>query len=372
MNNVLKIAIKLYCRIFFVATISTIILFFIDFIIDKYFYMSIVNSITNYCKSFSIPDNFIDNTIVILTIIATGTIALLAILTTLNSNNLEKTEVENIKKFLESVSKQYKSYAQNYIKVYENIDNIKVILQKYNLMYENFLKKIKHNDQLNHIYSTLSDLSFTCLFIATFLVFLTAKIHTQSNILFTILALLLTMVYVYIWTYYKVNLLPILQIKEYKIDFPTFEKLVSLHEQIIVPYANVNSVLPLKLFSLSSFFRIHENFYSNIESIDLVTLSEYNINRNTKITITYSSQINNQSPSEESFLLGDIPKKESNGYIYYSLKPSNNSIISFTITIQNQILNQSCETSLIYRLDENSEYIFICKYFTLFKNEKQL
>lgn len=239
-------------------------------------------------------------------------------------------------------------------------------------MYEKFLEKIKHNNNLNHIYLNLSDVSFSCFFIATFLVFLTAKIYTQSHILFTFLGLLLTAIFYHFWTYYRVNLLPILQIKGYEIDFPTFEKLVSLHEQIIVPYANVNSVLPLKLFSLSSFFRLHENFYSNIESIDLVTLSEYNINRNTKITITYSSQINNQSPSEESFLLGDIPKKESNGYIYYSLKPSNNSIISFTITIQNQILNQSYETSLIYRLDENSEYIFICKYFTLFKNEKQL
>ena len=372
MNNVLKPAIKLYFRLSVTATIFIFILFSIDFIVDKYFYMSITNSIISYFNSFSIPDNFIDNTITILTIIATSIFALLAILTTLNSNNLEKTEVENIKKFLESVSKQYKSYAQNYIEVYENLDNIKVILQKYNLMYENFLKKIKHNDQLNHIYSTLSDLSFTCLFIATFLVFLTAKIHTQSHNLFTFLTFLLTLVYVYIWTYYKVNLLSMLQMKEYKIDFPTFEKLVSLHNQINVPYANVNSILPIKLFSLSSFFRLHENFYSNIEKIDLVTLPEYNINRNTKITITYSPQINNQSPSEESFLLGDIPKKESNGYTYYSLKPSNNSIISFTITIQHQILNQSCETLLIYRFDENSEYIFICKYFTLFKNEKQL
>ena len=372
MNNVLKTTIKFYCPIFLFAVFFTFILFSIDFIVDKYFYVSILNIIINFCNSFSIPDNFIDNTITILTIIATSIFALLAILTTLNSNNLEKTEVENIKKFLESISKQYKSYAQNYIEVYENLDNIKVILQKYNFMYEKFLEKIKHNNNLNHIYLNLSDVSFSCFFIATFLVFLTAKIYTQSHILFTFLGLLLTAIFYHFWTYYRVNLLPILQIKGYEIDFPTFEKLVSLHEQIIVPYANVNSVLPLKLFSLSSFFRLHENFYSNIESIDLVTLSEYNINRNTKITITYSSQINNQSPSEESFLLGNIQKKESNGYIYYSLKPSNNSIISFTITIQNQILNQSYETSLIYRLDENSEYIFICKYFTLFKNEKQL
>lgn len=358
-------------KLIFTSSIVSIFIAIIFILLDNFFKADIISKLYKIIIFLTyIPESFISQSIDILLSIASTLLTLLAILTALHSKKLEDNEVKTIKTFLENLSQKYSDvspYHNNYDKVMDYCYDIKINLQKYKIMYDDFMTKNSQIIYTNKLYETLSDLSFTCYFITMYLNFLTLKI--ENVYAFISLTYVICILFTYFWSFYKVNLLPLIQIKNYIVDFPSYENLVTIHEEVTVPYTKVNPVISLKLFSLSSFFNLHENFYSNIESIDLIILPEYNINTNTKITITYNSKKNINCQTEETFLLGDLQKKETNGCIYYSLKPSYDSIIAFKITLQNKISNQAYETSLIYKHDTDSINKFICKIFISYKSD---
>lgn len=356
-----------------IFTSSTISLFIviIFILLDTFFKVDIISKFYRIIILLThIPESFISQSIDILLSIASTLLTLLAIITALHSKKLEDNEVKTIKTFLENLSQKYSNvspYHNNYDKVMDYCYDIKINLQKYKIMYDDFMTKNSQIIYTNKLYETLSDLSFACYFITMYLNFLTLKIENIYT--FASLSFVICILFTYFWSFYKVNLLPLIQIKNYVVDFPSYEDLATIHKEVTVPYTKVNPVISLKLFSLSSFFKLHENFYSNIESIDFIMLPEYNINTDTKITITYNSKKKINYQTEETLLLGDLQKKEANGYIYYSFKPSCDSIITFKITLQSKIFNQSYETSLIYKHDTNSVNKFICKIYMQYKSD---
>lgn len=372
MKEVISYFKQKFTKIICISLIITILIIITVIISDQHFKTNVY--LIKYVKYIAnIPDSFFNQTIDILISFASTILTLLAILTALHYKNLETDEVKNIKEFLENFSKNYANYSnfsKDYRQIADNTYDIYINLQKYNVMYTDFMNKSNQVIHTNKLYERLSDLSFSCYFIAIYLNILTINIYFKNIYLLILSTFFICLLFMFFWSFYKLKLLPLIQIKKYNIDFPTYENLISINKHITVPYSKVLPTLPLKLFSLSSYFKLSENFYGNIQNISLVTLSEYNINVDTKITIEYGYEHDNLFHTQETILLSDMTKQKLDGCIYYSIKPNNNQIYSFTITIKNIIFDKTYETLLIYTKDSQYTNTFICTQMLSFKNNK--
>lgn len=291
--------------------------------------------------------------------LAIGTLlfALAALLSNSNLNDKVKENNNTIKTFLENLSSTYclNKNKLSYMYISQNIYDLELKFSQYNSLIDessNINTQIKKSNILNE---KISDFAFT-LYFFSFLLWILCLIVEQSNIFSSINYILLifyiiSAINLISWDYYRKDFLELIKPKNSNISFPSLNKLLNLSETINLPCSNIYPLLPINLFSNTSYFELKDDLLNNLSYMNLVTVQDFNIYGIIEVNISDNQKY--------CYKLNSKDYMNNNGTYSFDLENIHSKDINnIRIVIKNTIDNTVYNTNLLYKREDKNIFIF--------------